>query len=312
MILLYLFTYFAVVVFAIMVISKILKYANTPVHVRWELYPVAHEPGKSEYGGSYYEEEKFWEHKQKKNHLAEYWAMFEEIIFLRGVYVHNRKLWFFSFPFHLGLYLILGATFVIFLSVILDLFSVLVITDLQSTFGSILHSITNIFGYVGLALTFIGSIGLLAQRLTDKKFKFYNTPMDYLNLVFIIVLVLSITLTLTNSNDSFLTSKYFVKSLITFDFAANLDTSFIIHSILISLFLLYFPITRMMHLFAKYFTYHKVRWEDEPNVKGSKLEGRIKEALNFGVSWSAPHMKTGKTWAEVATNFPEEVKNERR
>jgi len=61
----------------------------------------------------------------------------------------------------------------------------------------------------------------------------------------------------------------------------------------------------MMHLFAKYFLYHNVRWEDEPNVKGGKLEKKVKEALNFGVSWSAPHIQAGKTWAEVATTLPE-------
>jgi len=27
--------------------------------------------------------------------------------------------------------------------------------------------------------------------------------------------------------------------------------------------------------------------------------------LNFGVSWSAPHIQAGKTWAEVATTLPE-------
>ena len=97
----------------------------------------------------------------------------------------------------------------------------------------------------------------------------------------------------------------------TFNFTFIPETVFTLHIILISLFLLYFPITRMMHLFAKYFTYHNVRWEDEANVKGGRLEKRIKAALNFGVSWSAPHMKTGKTWAEVATTFPPEVKNEK-
>jgi len=61
----------------------------------------------------------------------------------------------------------------------------------------------------------------------------------------------------------------------------------------------------MMHLFAKYFLYHNVRWEDEPNIKGGKLEAKVKEALNFGVSWSAPHIQSGKTWAEVATTLPE-------
>jgi nitrate reductase gamma subunit len=165
-----------------------------------------------------------------------------------------------------------------------------------------------ISGYAGLVLTFLGCIGLLIQRSTDKKFKFYNTPMDYLNLLFILLLVVSVSLTLINSNGSFIESKSFVKNLITFNMTEISDPLFAAHIVLISVFLLYFPMTRMMHLFAKYFTYHDVRWDDEPNKKGSKLESKIKEALNFGVSWSAPHMKTGETWAEVATTFPEEVK----
>ncbi|MGD8307653.1 MAG: respiratory nitrate reductase subunit gamma [Ignavibacteria bacterium] len=308
MILLYLFTYVAVLVFMTLVISKIVKYASAPVHVRWELYPVAHEPEKNKYGGSYYEEAGWWKNSLKKNHVAELWAMFEEIVFLKGVYHHNRKLWYFSFPFHFGLYLITATLFFMLLSIILDLMSVLALSDTQSAFGQFLIFITNATGYVGLALTFFGCIGLFVKRLTDDKFKFYNAPMDFINLIFIAVLVVSIFLTLFYSNPSFMMSKQFVKNLAIFNFAEISDTVFIVHIILIALFLLYFPITRMMHLFAKYFLYHNVRWEDEPNVKGGKLEPRIKEALNFGVSWSAPHMKTGKTWAEVATTLPPEAK----
>ncbi|MFC2103521.1 respiratory nitrate reductase subunit gamma [Bacteroidota bacterium] len=308
MILLYLFTYFAILLFIILVISKIIKYASAPIHVRWELYPVAHEPERNKYGGSYYEEAGWWKHKLKKNHLAELWAMFEEIIFLKGVYHHNKKLWYFSFPFHLGLYLITGTLFCIILSVILDLFSVVSLFDTQNAFGQFLNFITNFTGYVGLTLTFFGCIGLLVRRITDEKFKFYNTPMDFVNLIFIAVLAVSVFLTLLYSNSSFILSKLFVRNLFTFNLTFAPDTLFIIHIVLISLFLLYFPITRMMHLFAKYFLYHNVRWEDEPNVKGGKLESKVKKALNFGVSWSAPHMKTGKTWAEVATTFPPETK----
>ena len=311
MIIIYLLTYFAILLFVVMVISKIFKYANTPVHVRWELYPVAHEPKRNKYGGSHYEEEEFWKHKPKKNHLAELWAMFEEIVFLKGVYLHNRKLWYFSFPFHLGLYLITTTFLLIVLSVILNLFSLINISDIQNTADYIFHYLTVLFVYAGLILTFVGCIGLLFQRATDKKFKFYNTPMDYINLLFILVLVISISITLIFSNSSLILSKEFVKNLITFNWVEINNGLFILNVILISLFLLYFPITRMMHLFAKYFTYHDVRWEDEQNVKGSKLEKKVKEALNFGVSWSAPHMKTGKTWAEVATNFPPEIKNEK-
>jgi nitrate reductase gamma subunit len=305
MIILYLLTYFSILVFFLLVISKIFKYASAPIHVRWELYPVAHESKRNKYGGSYYEEAEWWKKKVKKNHIAELWAMFEEIIFLKGVFLHNKKLWIFSFPFHLGLYLVTFTTFLIFLSAILDAFSITGLTTIQGGGEKFLYTLCNITGYMGLALTFIGSIGLIIQRMTDKKFKFYNTPMDFINLFSILILVISVFLTLIISNPSFLMSKEFVRNLLTFNFIEIPDTLFVIHIVLISLFLLYFPITRMMHLFAKYFLYHNVRWEDEPNIKGGKLEKRIKEALNFGVSWSAPHIETGKTWAEVATTLPE-------
>jgi nitrate reductase gamma subunit len=297
MIILYLLTYFSILVFFLLVFSKIYKYASAPVHVRWELYPVAHEPDRNKYGGSYYEEAEWWKKKIKKNHIAEVWAMFEEIIFLKGVI--------FSFPFHLGLYLVTGTTALIFLSAILDILSITSLNVVQSGGEKFLFNVCNITGYASLALTFVGSIGLIIQRTTDKKFKFYNTPMDFINLFFILILVVSVFLTLIISNPSFIMSKEFVRNLLTFNFIAIPDGLFITHVILISLFLLYFPITRMMHLFAKYFLYHNVRWEDEPNVKGGKLEKRIKEALNFGVSWSAPHIEAGKTWAEVATTLPE-------
>jgi nitrate reductase gamma subunit len=308
MIFLYLFTYFSAVVFIALVISKIYKYSSTPVHVRWELYPVAHEPKKNKYGGSYYEDANWWEKKIKKNHIAELLAMAEEIIFLKGVYVHNRKLWYFSFPFHLGLYLISATLSLIILSVIMDLSNVMNLNNPEGTFGIILDNLVNIFGYAGLALTCLGCIGLIFQRVTDNKFKFYNSPMDFINLYFILILGVTLLITLVNSNSGFAASKLYTKNLVTFNFASISDVPFIIHTVLLSIFFLYFPITRMMHLFAKYFTYHNVRWEDEPNVKGSKLEKKVKEALNFGVSWSAPHIQTGKTWAEVATTIPTEEK----
>ena len=305
MIIIYLLTYFSILVFFILVVSKIFKYASAPIHVRWELYPVAHEPKRNKYGGSYYEEAEWWKKKLHKNHLAELWAMFEEIIFLKGVFHHNKKLWVFSFPFHFGLYLITGTTALIFLSAILDIFSITSLSVIQSGGEKLLYNLINISGYAGLALTFIGTIGLLIHRMTDNKFKFYNTPMEFINLFFILILVISVFLTLIFSNPSFIMSKEFVRNISTFNFISIPDIMFIVHIVLISLFLLYFPITRMMHLFAKYFLYHNVRWEDEPNVKGGKLEKKVKEALNFGVSWSAPHIQAGKTWAEVATTLPE-------
>lgn len=309
MIILYLFAYFSILTFLGLVIKRILKYKNMPVHLRWELYPVAHEPFRNKYGGSYYEEVEWWNKKNKKDHLAEFWVMFEEIFLLKGVYVHNKKLWLFSFPFHLGLYLISATAIIITCSAVLDLSSIISIANAQNIFGKIILYLTKVTAFSGLALTFIGCIGLLIKRLSEKKYKFYNTPLDIINLLFILILTISISVTLIFSNSSFTLSEEFVKNLFSFNFAAISNKLFIIHIVLISLFLLYFPLTKMMHLFAKYFTYHNVRWEDEPNYKGGKLERRIKEALNFGIGWSAPHVRTGKTWAEAATTLPPEMKN---
>jgi hypothetical protein len=74
---------------------------------------------------------------------------------------------------------------------------------------------------------------------------------------------------------------------------------------LAALFILYLPFTRMVHFFSKYFTYHQVRWDDRPVEPGSALERKLRRALDFGVDWSAAHVKTGRTWVEVATHLPE-------
>ena len=70
--LLYIFCYACVAVFFTCVVMRFLKLARLPVHVRWELYPVAHEPGaKAKYGGSILEEPEWWTKPRKTSKLKE-------------------------------------------------------------------------------------------------------------------------------------------------------------------------------------------------------------------------------------------------
>ena len=62
------------------------------------------------------------------------------------------------------------------------------------------------------------------------------------------------------------------------------------------------PFTRMTHALAKYFTFHRVRWEDEPNLREGEIEKKLEELLNQPVSWSASHIPSGKRWTEVAAS----------
>ena len=98
-------TYAAVVISVLAMLRKAWRYFTAPTHFRWELYPVPHEKGRSEYGGSYLEELDWWSKKRHSDKLNELKEMAMEVLLLKGVFHHNRKVWNFSFPFHFGLYL---------------------------------------------------------------------------------------------------------------------------------------------------------------------------------------------------------------
>jgi hypothetical protein len=82
------------------------------------------------------------------------------------------------------------------------------------------------------------------------------------------------------------------------------ETATYTHIMLFSLFLIYLPFTRSTHYITKLFAFFKVRWDDTPNLKGSEIEKKVKEALRQPVSWSASHIQSGKSWSEVTQGLP--------
>jgi hypothetical protein len=70
----------------------------------------------------------------------------------------------------------------------------------------------------------------------------------------------------------------------------------------LSLLLAYIPLTHMSHFFVKWFTWDKIRWDDEPNVRGGRIEIMIQNSLKAPVSWAAEHIKADgkKNWVDVA------------
>ena len=88
-----LLTYLALFIALVAIVRKIYRYATAPEHLRWELYPVPHEKGRSDYGGSYLEELDWWSKKRNSDMLNELKEMLSEILFLKGVF-HIRSLTF--------------------------------------------------------------------------------------------------------------------------------------------------------------------------------------------------------------------------
>lgn len=302
-----LLVYFAVLVFVAATAARIWKYASAPVHLRWELYPVTADRDKK-HGGSYYEEMAWWKNLPKKNLFHELLAMGEEILFLKGVYENNRGLWVASYPFHLGLYILVGLIGLLVLGGLADMAGIPVAFASSSFVGTALYCLTMLAGYAGLTLALVGCIGLLAKRLKDPVLKTMTSPADYANLVYILTLLLVAGAAWLFADPTFAVARQVARSILSFQALPETSAIVSLELVLFSIFLLYMPFTRMTHFFAKYFTYHQVRWEDSPNLPGGPWEAKIKEVLNFGVSWDAPHIQKGKTWAEVATEMPKKEK----
>jgi len=292
---------------------RIYKQIKLPLHVRWELYPVKHEPGKkAEYGGSYMEELNWWEKEKKSSLCNEIRYLVPEILFLWGLKKENPRLWYISFPFHLGFYLMIGTLGFLALGA---LFMVLgfPIAAGQGVLNSSIYYLTILFGFIGLTLGTAGTAALFRRRLKDPALRNYSALSDYLNLVFIFVFFLISLLTGLFHDQGFDGARSYIYSLLTFGGTpagmAGARTFLGALSIVLgSLLIAYIPLTHMSHMFMKYFMYHAVRWEDTPNIKGSRIEVAVLENLGLKPTWAAPHIGADgkKTWGEIANSGTQE------
>jgi nitrate reductase gamma subunit len=298
-------TLICVLVAVIAMAAKALRYATAPEHMRWELYPVPHEKGRAEYGGSYLEELNWWTKPRHKDTLNELKEMAAEVLLLKGVYHHNRRVWISSLPFHGGLYLCIGWLLLLLTGAILQMAGIPVSSD-SGSIGRLVHYVTIPVGYAGLVVSGLGAIGLLIWRSSSSDQRKFTSPIDYFNLLFFVVVSAWTVAAQAVSDPSFDLMRGYVGSTMSFSKAAELGAMLSVEIALISLLILWVPLTRMSHFVAKYFLYHSVRWNDMPNERGSKLEKRLLELLGKKVAWRGPHIQTGSAWGDVA----KEMKNE--
>ncbi|MFH0813854.1 MAG: respiratory nitrate reductase subunit gamma [Pseudomonadota bacterium] len=287
-------SYLAFIVLVVGVLATVIKYLTMPIHLRWELYPVPHEK-KSSYGGSYMEELEWWTKPREKDFLNQILFMAQEIILIRALYHHNRKMWYASFPFHFGLYLIIGWLVLLLMGAILNAFG------LASSLVDLIQTLAVAFGGVGLILGILGCLGLIIRRATAEELKGYTAPIDYFNLFFILAVLVSGLVAWGSSDPGFLSMRDYLKGLITIKPVVMPSASLTLFITLFSLFLIYLPFTHMTHFFMKYFMWDKIRFDDEPNRRGSAIESKVAIALNFTQHWSAPHIHKGTKWSETAT-----------
>jgi nitrate reductase gamma subunit len=306
-------TYVSAATFLLAVIGRTVKILRLPMHVRWELYPVAHEKGRAHYGGSYLEVPDWWTKKRESSKIGELKVMIPEILLLSGVREHNPRHWVLTFPFHFGLYL-LAATIALLLA---GGIASAAGAEVSANAGGLLlalHHLTYVVGYIGLALALVGTLALLGRRVFNQDYREYTAGGDYFNLMFFAVTIVVAVAAHVLGDPDFTGLRVFFRRLVTFDLSAAGATASHVFGwtaaeiVLASLLIAYIPLTHMAHFFTKWFMYHDIRWGDEPNIAGGRMEKKIQRVLAYPVSWSAPHIRGDgkKTWADVATEGVEE------
>lgn len=301
----HLVAYLAIIVFIAAAVKRIIHYVKTPLHVRWELYPVAHDNERASYGGSYLEETDWWEKERKVSYIGELKVMIPEILFLKAVWENNRPLWYVTYPFHLGLYLTIAFFGLLIIGAIATLSGVAVGAEAPALMSAVI-ALTNVVGPIGFILAVIGAVGLISKRVTDPGLRNYSTFSHFFNLILFVITMSIAVLTWLFVDPTFVLARGFIADLISLSMPQIDSSLFILQVLLASLTIAYIPLTHMSHFFMKYFLYHDIRWGDEPNIGTPKTDRKIGVVLNYPVSWSAPHIAGhGKeTWAEVATFNP--------
>ncbi|GBE29631.1 hypothetical protein BMS3Bbin04_00652 [bacterium BMS3Bbin04] len=296
--------YLSVLIFLVACVARAVRIARAPMHLRWELQPVPHEkPGKS-----MYETVDYWEKTLEKNHFGELAVMIPEILLLRGVWEHNRSLWFPSFALHFGLYLLIGNMGLVLVIAIMALSGV----EVGTGFGLLLTNAIKAVAIVGGGLGTIGSILMLIKRATDDGLSKFATPSHFFNLVHLGAIYVTVLLWALLDPSFVVNLSALYAGLLTLNAIPALSTIAMVHVAVVLLFFVYLPFTHMTHFFTKYFTYHSVRWETTPNVKGGKVEKNIIKNVTQPVTWAAPHIGADgkKTWVDLVSGTGE-VKKEK-
>jgi nitrate reductase gamma subunit len=302
----YLCAYAAAVLFLLGVAVKVVSYRRKPMHLRWELYPVAHEGKRSEYGGSYLEETDWVKRPRHKSLIGELRVMVPEILFLKAVHESNRSLWIFTLPFHLGLYLTAGFFFVLLLNA-----SALAAGFASAIPANVWISVLNALGLCGFALSIIGALGLVCRRAVDENLRGYTSFAHLLNLGWFVVAPGLAVRAWFADGHSFAGFRDLAVSLVTLDTSRPVAPHILAPAILGAALVAYIPWTHMAHFFMKYFLYHDIRWGDEPMVGSERAEARLREALNYKPTWAAKHVHADgqKTWEDVALLNPAQEKS---
>ena len=283
--------FYGSILFCILVCAgKVVHVLRLPLHLKWEYYRES----------SVYEQVDWWT-QEPVSFGEKVKKVLGQVLFLSDYYERNRSFWYVLYLFHVGIYLLILWHAWLFLS------AGFIDPERASEIGIV-------WGHVATGLAFIGGAGILIKRIADEEMKIYYQPIHYIKwAILLLTLAGGFYAVYGYFGDSSTQLFRYVQSQVTFsslEHKLHPPPATAVHVLFGAFWLVYLPYSHIMRLFLRY--YHYLHDDEVPNVKGGAMEKRIGQLLGQSVGWSAPHIQTGKTWAEVATTIPKDKAKEKK
>ena len=300
--------YFGYLFIIVMYSAKLVKYLKLPMHLRSEVYPVI--PGdQTSREKSYYENLGWWTKPRRRNNLRRVWFLISDYFVLSEYFRRDPGYWFVLYPWHIGFITIITFHILSFFGALFSVLGIPVTRESSSVVGTVMYYLCLSTGAISFTAGLFGSIGVFVKRLATKDLRDYATPQTYFTYLLLLAVFLSGLYAWCFVDPTFSEYRDFWKGLITLK-PIDVEPETAVHILLFAFLLMYLPFTRSLHYITRLFGFLLIRWDDEPNLKGSLIERRVNEALNQKLNWGAPHIKAGSTWKDVVSEETPRGKNE--
>lgn len=263
---------------------RAMRVMRMPAHLRWDLYPMPRGSGEQQgYGGSYFEEPEWWRKKPDHSRTAEIAYVLGEVLGFRTLWRRNRKFWLWSWLMHVGLYACVMAA---------------ALTAGAAATDEPWDELIRWAVIAGTAAGMAGALGLIVARAGERVP--FSGRREYLNLAAILA-VCATGLEAFSFAAAPREMVSLLQALVSTGTIPELGSALALHLIVLGAFLAYFPATHMTHAYMKFFAFHRVRWDDRPLSHDARLAAAITRNLGRPLTWSAPHIGRGQTWARAAS-----------
>jgi nitrate reductase gamma subunit len=278
--------------FALLVAVTLYRIAvliRMPFHLRWDLAPLPGSNAQLPVSGNEIHAGKTSLKAPHHSFLDGTVFMLQEVFLLKAVWKNNRRLWISSYCMHMGLYICVllwsGITGSLFFPLLLD----------NPITGHLMYGA----GFIGYAACAVGACGIILMRVIDDGLRRYSGVSTFFNLALIQFFSVSGLVMWFAESNPVDTVSMFIENCLTANPDMPLYGSTGAHAASLLLFAAVMPFTQMIHFAAKFFTFHRVLWDDRPT--GHFHTQNLSALLNEPLQWSAPHAGDGsmRTWRET-------------